>query len=233
MDQPLRIFIGFDPRQPVSYQALHHSIVRRASVPVAITPLIIEQLPLQRTGLTPFTFSRFLVPYLCNFEGRGLFLDADMLVLHDIAELFALADDDDKAVWVVKNQVRFEWASMILFDCAHDANRVLTPEYVETADGLHAINWCDEQQIGDLPGEWNHLVLYDQPRDDAKLVHYTGGVPVFPETKGCEYTDEYMRELKTSMSVIPWSQLMGNSVHVKPVMEHLRRTGKLNAAAQG
>ena len=58
----LRIFVGIDERQPVAYHVLVSSIQRRSSRPVAITPLLIHQLPIKRQGLTTFTFSRYLVP---------------------------------------------------------------------------------------------------------------------------------------------------------------------------
>ena len=74
----LRVFIGYDDRQPVAYNVLQFSIATRSSRPVTITPLIINQLPIKRTGLTPFTFSRFLVPWLCDYQGTALFLDIDM-----------------------------------------------------------------------------------------------------------------------------------------------------------
>lgn len=215
----LRVFIGYDPRQPVAYNVLQFSLMRRSSRPVAVTPLVIQQLPIKRTGLTPFTYSRFLVPQLCGFEGWGLFLDLDMLVQGDIAELFDLADENS-AVMVVKNGARFEWASVILFNCGHPDNRKLTPEYLETAEGLHGIAWTEK--IGSLPAEWNHLVMYDPPKP-AKLLHYTAGMPCYPETKDLGYAEEWMKELKQSTTIAPWAQLMGNSVHAKPVLERLQR----------
>jgi hypothetical protein len=215
----LRVFIGYDPRQPVAYNLQQNSLIPRSSRPVAVTPLVIEQLPITRTGLTPFTFSRFLVPQLCNFEGWALFLDLDMLVQGDIAELFDLADENN-AVMVVKSGARFEWASVILFNCGHPDNRQLTPDYLETAKGLHGIPWTEK--IGSLPAEWNHLVMYDEPKP-AKLLHYTAGMPCYPETKELGYADEWMKELKLMTSIAPWAQLMGNSVHARPVMERLER----------
>jgi hypothetical protein len=215
----LRVFIGYDPRQPVAYNVLQFSLMRRSTRPVAVTPLVIQQLPIKRTGLTPFTYSRFLVPQLCNFEGWALFLDLDMLVQGDIAELFDLADENS-AVMVVKNGARFEWASVILFNCGHPDNRKLTPEYLETAEGLHGIAWTDK--IGALPPEWNHLVMYDPPKP-AKLLHYTAGMPCYPETKDLGYANEWMTELKQMTMIVPWAQLMGNSVHAKPVLERLAR----------
>lgn len=208
-----RVFIGYDHRQPVSYSVLHHSIIVHAKNPVSITPLVLHQLPLKRTGLTPFTWSRFLVPYLCGFRGRALFLDIDMLVLGDINEVFEIAGDE--AVSVVKNKEAFEWASLMLFNNEHPDNRVLTPEFIEKANGLHAIKWTDS--IGGLPSEWNHIVKYDEPRDDAKLVHYTAGVPIFPQTKGGEYTDEWMKHAEFMASTQPWEVLMGRSRHVDRV----------------
>jgi hypothetical protein len=213
----LRVFIGYDDRQPVAYNVLQFSIATRSSRPVSVTPLIISQLPITRAGLTPFTFSRFLVPWLCDYQGLALFLDIDMLVLGDIAELFDLIDDN--ALMVSKNRLKFEWASVMLFNCGHPDNRTLTPDYVQASENIMALGWTD--RIGDLPREWNHLVMYDEPKP-AKLVHYTAGIPCFPETKDLDYGPEWMNELKAAMAAKSWQTLMAKSVHAKPVLERLR-----------
>jgi hypothetical protein len=75
----LRIFVGHDPLQPVSTTVLVHSIISRASKPVCVTPLSLKTLPIKRRGLTEFTYSRFLVPYLCDYQGWSLFLDTDFV----------------------------------------------------------------------------------------------------------------------------------------------------------
>jgi hypothetical protein len=214
-----RIFIGFDHRQPIAYNVLQYSIVARASRPVSITPLVYAQLPVKRRGLTPFAFSRFLVPWLCGYQGVALFLDTDMLVQADIADLFDLMDDS--AVMVVKHALDYEWASLMLFNCAHPDNRVLTPEYIETAEHLHRISWTDKS--GELPGEWNHLVMYDRP-EPARILHYTAGIPCFPETKDLGYAKEWLDEFKAVTSTHPWRELMGHSKHAKPVLDRFRRS---------
>ena len=215
-NDPLRIFIGFDERQPVSYTVLQHSILWRASKPVTISPLVLRTLPLTRRGLTPFTFSRFLVPWLCDYKGWALFLDLDMLVLGDIAELFSYANDS-KAVVVCKEQNRFEWASAMLMNCGHPANRVLTPDYVQDPQRCqrpHSIDWVgNDDLVGAFPPEWNHCIGYNPPRAGAKLAHYTMGIPAFPETKGCEYSAEWTKEHKVANATQPWLTLMGSSVH--------------------
>lgn len=225
-----RIFIGLDPRQVISYTVLSTSIVTRTAEPVLVGPISSMNTPCNRQGLTPFTWARFLVPWLCNYEGWALFLDADIMLRADVNELFKLADDRH-AVMVSKGPMKFEWASVMLFNCAHPDNRILTPEFVETTDcGLHQINWT--KAAGELPGEWNHLVGYDVSNADAKLVHFTQGVPAWPETAGCEHSGDWQADAQLAFSAQPWQMILGNSVHAKPVYERLLREGKIKGATQ-
>lgn len=214
--KPLRVFIGYDPRQPVAYNIAQASITRNSSVPVSITPLILSQLPLKRRGLTEFTFSRFLVPYLCGYEGHALFVDADVLCLGDISEL---PWDAFEAVSVVKHSsvqkqgksidVRFERPSVMLFNC--DFCDRLTPEYIETQNPF-SFEWADA--IGELPHEWNYLVGYNSG-GGAKLAHFTMGIPIFEETCSDEYAAEWLEMAKWCAESCSWQEIMGNSVHAK------------------
>jgi len=213
----IRVFIGYDPREAVAFSVLAHSIHERASEPVAIAPIRLSELsgiyrrardPLQSTD---FSFSRFLTPWLCDYRGWALFTDCDMLVLDDLARLWALRDER-YAVQVVKHEhvpredVKFlgakqtkygkkNWSSVMLMNCERCTR--LTPEYVNAASGLelHQFKWLDsEELIGALPSRWNHLVGYDPPRRDAALVHFTIGGPYFEEYRDCEYAAEWFGE---------------------------------------
>lgn len=206
----LRIFIGYDPRQPMAFQVLCHSIWKRATKPVSITRLQLDQLPLKREGLTQFTYSRYLVPYLCGYEGTALFMDADMLALADITQI----PDPVGAVSVVKNVRRFEWPSLMYFDCARCKS--LTLESIENGKPWK-LGWADS--VSELPSEWNHLVGYDAPRPDAKIVHFTMGIPFWQETRNSEYASEWMADAKESMSTVSWKELMGQSVHAAVVLQ--------------
>lgn len=206
----LRIFIGYDHRQPISLNVLASSIYTKSSLPVAIVPLVLPTLPLKRQGLTPFTYSRFLVPHLCGYNGWGLFLDADMILMDDIAKLFALKDEKFGAM-VSKNKMKFEWASAILFNCAKC--EMLTPEFIEQAPRLHDMSFLAPELVGELPGEWNHLVGYDEPSANPKLIHYTQGVPAFEQTQDCEHAQAWYSEHAKMNSVRGWIELMGDSVH--------------------
>jgi hypothetical protein len=206
----LRIFIGYDHRQPISYNVLQYSILKYASEPVAITPLVYETVGIKRCGLTPFTFTRFVIPYLCDYRGWAVFMDADMILKSDIKKLFDMKDERYR-VMVVKSKKKFEHASLMLFNC--EKCKHLIPEYIEKAEGLHLIDWAKEEEIGGLPPEWNVLVGYDKYREDAKLVHYTQGVPCFPETFPCDYSNDWHALCAEMNSAYEWSDLMGKSVH--------------------
>ena len=213
----IRIFIGYDAREAEAFSVLAHSIHRHASQPVAIAPVMLDQLkgvyrrerdPLQSTD---FSFSRFLVPWMCGYEGWAIFMDCDQLVLDDIAKLWALRDER-YAVQVVKHhhvpkeEVKFlgakqskyekkNWSSVMLMNTARC--KALTPEFVNTASGLelHQFKWLgDDALIGEIPSRWNHLVGYDAPRPDASLVHYTIGGPYFDEYRNCEYARQWFEE---------------------------------------
>jgi lipopolysaccharide biosynthesis glycosyltransferase len=217
-----KIYIGYDKRQPVAYNVCRASIERRASRPVDIQPLVLDWMPVKRRGLTDFSFSRYLVPYLCGYKGRAIFMDPDMIVLDDIHKLIDAAPPG-YSVSVVKGGQRFEWSSLMVFDnqyCEH-----LTPELVETGNP-QKFDWA--HRVGELPKDWNHCVGYDEPTPNAKLVHFTMGIPIWPETAKCEYSKEWHKEAAMSMGTVSFQELMGQSVHVP----HLSKLNTLSAEKQ-
>ncbi|CAI8172744.1 MAG: glycosyltransferase [Prochlorococcus sp.] len=202
MIQP-KIFIGFDPREDVAVNVLTDSIQANSSIPVQIAQVRLSQLkgiyerPESSLQSTAFSFSRFLVPWLCEFEGWALFIDADMLCLANIAELWALRDER-YAIQVVKHQHKCEpgqkfqgmpqtpyerknWSSVMLFNC--NRCKALTVDYVNTASGLelHQFKWLMDDEIGSLPAEWNVLVGVEPVPNNAKILHYTLGGPWFKD----------------------------------------------------
>jgi hypothetical protein len=197
--------------------------------------VVIDYLPLPNevVGLTPFTYTRYLTPWLMGFKGKAIFMDADIVVRGDIAELM-LAAEGDRALWVVKHKARFERGSVMVFDCGHEKNAQLTPAFVQNNfKTLPKFSWLggyDSKMIGDLPPEFNHLVMYDEPNPDAKVIHFTAGIPIWPETSGCEHTETWVEEMQFATAAKGWEELMGQSVHVPKVREHLIATGRLKPA---
>ena len=215
----IRVFIGYDAREAIAFSVLSHSIAVRSTAPVTIAPLMLSQLssvlwrerhPLQSTD---FSFSRFLVPFLSGYQGWSIFCDCDMLMLDDVAKLWALRDERF-AVQVVKHthetpvgtkflnqaQTPYEkknWSSVMLFNNALCS--ALSADYVNTATGLelHQFKWlADSALIGSLPPRWNHLVDYYPalPLDQISLLHYTEGGPYFDEYKTCGFAGQWFAE---------------------------------------
>lgn len=199
----LRIFVGFDSREAVAYHVFCQSVIERASIPVSFHPLhgpMLSQFDGQRDGTNAFTFSRYLVPYLCAFNGWALFMDGDMVVDTDIAAIQEYQRlHYNKALSVVKHDYRTRharkyigsklenknldyprknWSSVILWNCSHFSNRVLVPDYVQDCPPsfLHRLGWVADKDIGELPTDWNHLVG-EYPPAGPNVYHYTLGVP--------------------------------------------------------
>lgn len=216
--QAVPFFVGYDPREAAAYHVFCQSVIDHSSLPVAFIPLhrpLLANFDGQRDGTTAFIYSRFLIPYLQLYRGWALFADGDMVCHADIAELWGLRDRFlfNTACAVVKHDYRTKyarkfigtpmeaenrsyprknWSSLVLWNCAHYANRILTPDFVGKASGefLHQFQWLKDEQIGALDPAWNVLVG-EQPIEGAKLLHYTLGVPGIPHYATCEAAEHW------------------------------------------
>jgi len=220
MKKHLTIYIGYDSVESVAWHTLVHSIYFHSSQPVSIVPLNLNNLkgiytrerdPKQSND---FSFTRFLVPYLNNYEGMAIFMDCDMLLRTDIYKIFEEVDTQtEKAVYVVKhdyeakeglkylNTVQYSyprknWSSFILWNCNHISNRKVTADYVNSASAmeLHRFLWLDDNEIGELDVRWNWLVGdYSNPPSDVKNIHWTLGGPYFNEFKDADFSEEWFK----------------------------------------
>jgi lipopolysaccharide biosynthesis glycosyltransferase len=168
---------------------------------------------------TDFAFTRFLVPALSLYDGWALFCDCDFLFTADLGELFSLADPH-YAVYCVKHrhvplesekmdgvaQTRYyrkNWSSLVLWNCQHPANGLLTLDCVNKMPGqwLHAFSWLKDGQIGELPHDWNHLVGYDTvPAETPRGIHFTSGIPTMEGYEDGDYADLWLEERDRSLS---------------------------------
>ena len=210
----INIFIGYDEGEKIAYSVLSESIRQHSSEPVSITPLDLSTLrnhfqrKKQSNQSTDFAFSRFMVPYLCRYQGWAIFMDCDMLLRTDINELWKLKDEDYAVMCVKhdyepKQDVKFRgaknekfpkknWSSLMLMNNAKC--KLLTPEYVRTASGLelHQFKWLEsERDIGAIPKTWNWLVGEYEYNPLANNVHFTLGGPYFYDYVNCDYSKEW------------------------------------------
>ena len=212
----LKIFIGWDSRETEAYKVCVKSLKEYASQELDIIPIVKDVLietgeyyrPQPEAGSVEFTYTRFLVPYLANYDGWALFIDCDFLFTRDVSELFAMANDKyalmcAKHDYIPKNAIKMDgqkqvsyprknWSSCMLWNCGHPANIILNPDVVSKESGafLHRFYWLPDESIGDIPLEWNWLEgEYDKPDTPPAAIHFTNGGPWFENYQNTDYAD--------------------------------------------
>ena len=218
----LNIYVGYDSKEDIAYRVCKYSILKRSRSPIKITSLKLYELvaknlykrDIDPLASTEFTYSRFLVPALNNYNGWAIFCDCDFIFFEDISNI--LVDiDQSKAVYCVQHDYtpkekhkmdgqkqtiypRKNWSSFILFNCSHPSNKKLSLDLVnsETGSFLHQFKWLEDNEIGRLDERWNWLEGWTSNHNNKKpfAVHYTRGGPWFEEWQDVEFANEWVRE---------------------------------------
>jgi lipopolysaccharide biosynthesis glycosyltransferase len=216
----ISIYAGFDPREEAGYHAFTSSMLEHASCPFTVTPLHLPLFrsfyaPGVRDGSNAFVYTRFLIPFLQGYTGSAIFCDgSDMIAMADIAELWALRDPykpvqvvkhDYKTKWPRKyrgtsmeapneDYPRKQWSSVMIMNCMHMSWRQITPESVQQMTGaqLHQFSWLADDQIGELPKAWNWLADEEGYNPEAKLLHFTTGIPLMPKHSKTAHASDYL-----------------------------------------
>lgn len=208
----MRIFIGHDSRQPENTKACVASIERFGhKVEILDLEAIKATTGYERNedGSTEFTYTRFLVPYLCNYEGIALFCDSDFIWLYDPAELLEYYSPVNAVSCVkhdrmpVRSKLKMEgklnqpyprkwWSSLMLFNCEHRYVKRLSVDYINRIDSatLHRFVWAGNS-IGDLPVEYNYLVGYYDNDMIPRALHFTDGTPRFESYKNEPFAEKW------------------------------------------
>ena len=216
-DNPKNFFIGYDSKEDIAYRVCKNSLINSSSINVKVIAL--KQAELRYKGLyyrtadplasTEFTYTRFLIPALMNYNGWAVFCDCDLLFLKDVKELF-LNLSEKYAVYCVKHDYspsekhkmdgrqqtiypRKNWSSFIVFNCSHPSNKKLSKEVVnkETGSYLHQFKWLKDDEIGELDERWNWLEGWTSKHNNSSpyAIHFTRGGPWFSEWQDVEYAD--------------------------------------------
>ena len=217
----LKVFIGFDSTnfgQEMAYEVCKRSILKH-NPDIEIHKLYRKKLiddglfwRKDNTGATEFTYTRFLVPYLCDYKGYAIFCDSDFLWTCDVAEVFNQYCNENLAVSCVKHSYtkcngktkmdgrpqeyypRKNWSSLMLFNCEHSSTKNLTLEAVntQTPAWLHRMGWSEDKYVGEINKRYNYLVDYYHD-NDFKVLHYTDGGPWHPGYENVEHGDLWMK----------------------------------------
>lgn len=230
----MRVYLGYDPREALGTWVFQHSILKRTSEHVEFIPLdkrVLSQAPQLKDlpASNSFIFARYMCAHLSGYHGGPvLFADgADQVCLADVAEIKALWQPD-KAVQVVKRPpytptpYKFkgtemespnkaypckQWSSVMLINPGHFGWRRIN--WQETnPDYWHGFGWLSQNEIGELPPEWNCLVdegdKYEVPWNEvvnAKIMHWTLGVPAMHEYRHAPGYEIWWREAADAMNV--------------------------------
>lgn len=125
---------------------------------------------------TPFSGFRWGIPERCNYTGRAIYLDSDMIALDDIGKLWKTELQPKKAVVSKGKNQRF---CTTLFDCAKVKPVMLPFRRLKMESGAYRLQRGPIEQVTQpFPdGEnWNCLdgedyESLDDPR--IKILHYT------------------------------------------------------------
>ena len=196
MSDLVKVYVGADRSQLLAVKVLEHSIKRHTQLSVEVRamvdlPVRVPQDPLnwQRTG---FSFSRFCIPELAGYQGKALYLDADMLVFSDIAQLWNTPFEGAKVVIQAEltaeraqtNQKkgapakRVKQCAVMLLDCDRlpwKVDNIITS--LDAGDYnyeklMYDLCILEEDEIRyAIPFCWNSMEYY-QPAETA-LIHYT------------------------------------------------------------
>lgn len=150
-----------------------------------------------------------------DYEGIGIFCDEDMVVTGDIWELFAYVSKlDEWDVAVMKEQPKFEWSSVMVFNNKNCTN--LTPEFIDNeVNKVLDMSWA--ANVAGIPSVWNHCVGYMEPKE-AKLYHYTQGIPFWPEVRGLPEDEHWYEAFDSMKKSVDWIDLHAGTKHFAPVM---------------
>lgn len=214
----LQISIGNNKQSVYDFKVLEYSIRQRASISVDIRPVPDHSALLTRsweiTQTTPFSFTRFLTPYMWEYKGISMYMDPDMLCLCDIKELADMYDPQ-YAIQVVKHNYipyshtkyvgqqqqtqyayqRKNWSSLIIFNNER-CKQIYTPETIETLSGimLHQFTNVEDNMIGSIPKEYNYIVGEPNQAETGKIIHFSNGMPYVPYYSTCEYATNWFEE---------------------------------------
>jgi hypothetical protein len=238
-----KIFIGWDRRFPVAGRVLAYSLRKYSSIPLDIR--FLDNLHLRECygferqfdplATTEFTYSRFLVPWLCGYDGPALFMDNDMLCRGDVGQLLAYCcTRKTMPLRVVKHDhvptattkmygcpqtsyPRKNWSSLMFMNCEY--LKCWTKDVVQTASGkrLHRFEDLCDDEIGELPAQWNHL---DTLRVDTGIIHWTSGMLWSDSSKTWPYQNIWLGEYQDWLASeglpadTPFNPVVGEPVRV-------------------
>lgn len=190
--ETVRIFVGCDPNNCDLEQmmVLDYSVRKHAHQPIDITWMQLNHDPNsawysdQETGsgwhtekwATPFSGFRWAIPESCNFEGRAIYMDADVIVLCDVAELWAHPMSDD-AIVVAKGGKSSARLCTCVWDCKKAKSHLPSLDEMRADPDGHKkmmqLIKNDTRLVQPYLDSYNNIDGEDLPIEKIKILHYS------------------------------------------------------------
>lgn len=201
---PIRIFVGSEPGNIKAEKALHWSIIHTSTSPVELNWMT-DIYPgsvwdgwnkgrdhrKQDSGegwKTNFSVFRWVIPELCGFQGRGIYLDVDQILTKDIKQMWELPMNDKMVL-----AISVERTDVMLMD-AEKFNVDWWPRLSKMKpSGKHQKTYRvmveRKDGIGHLDEIYNCLDGKKYDPEKTRLIHYTkmSTQPWHPFPQNMEY----------------------------------------------
>lgn len=199
----IRVFIGTEPAQWLPTEVLKHSILCRSKEPYEFKELKNIPLKLNIKMYTGFSFYRFSIPETCLFEGRAIYLDADIVVLCDLKELNDM-EMQGHGVLSRPHAKSGYFTSVMLMDCSKLKHWKIQQWVTLINAGIASYDMImgampsglNNKDFDSFDPMWNDL---DYWNEKTKILHYTH-VPTQPwKAPGHPFASVFLREMKSAL----------------------------------
>ena len=177
----IKIFVGTSANgeDGEAELTLEYTLKKHSSQPIEVTWMRQSKDPHSpfngwktKTWATPFSGFRWAIPELCNFQGRAIYMDVDMICLADIAELINVDMAGKPALGKPYNGV-IE-TSVMLMDCEALKKHMPSIDNMKQTDKVQvSMSWKVKPLMGKLDNRWN---VFDGEYYDVSnmwILHYT------------------------------------------------------------
>ena len=225
--ETIKLFVGSGEASVIERKVLIYSVMKHTKRPIDIfvfngthnsieknnEPPVLCPMPLhiKYRNVTEFSNYRWYIPQLCNFEGKAIFADSDMICLSDVGDFFD-QNMGENAMLAKPNAYKLgdanetRWGmSLTLFDCSKchfDVENFFSEidNNLYTLTDLHQMTpqfmKYHTYKIGNIAKGWNEFDYYDE---HTKLIHYTNLYTQPWKDKGHKFGDLWFTYLNEAM----------------------------------
>lgn len=178
----IKLFVGCAPNgeDAESQMVLEYTARKHTSMPLDIVWMKISNDPSSywhgwdtKLWSTPFSGFRWGIPEFCDFQGQAIYMDSDMIINADLAELWNAPFEKNKSI-MGKGGWRFCVAK---WNCDRAGHHVMPVSRLKSIPEFHSrmFNYFSvrENLVQLFDRQWNNFDGENDNLSDIKILHYT------------------------------------------------------------